>query len=480
MLILLIASVAMAAHFIENRTYDEIKLGESAILTRTLKPQDIQLFAVMSGDVNPAHVDPEYAHSSMFHEVIAHGMWGGALISTVLGTEFPGPGTIYISQTLRFSRPVKVGDTITIKITCKQKFDHNKHIARLRDAGLGSTPGTAAEGVQLKVISGEAEVLAPSEKVKRERMELPEVTISDRWARYKKLLARATGLPAATAVFAQPVHAESLQSAVTAAESGFLRPVLVGPEKEMREVARQNGINLLRCRLIDVPHARAAVARAVEMARSGEADIIVQGDMTTADFMLRLIGPDGLRGVRRFSHVLYLDVPSYPRPIIISDMMLNIEPSLEDKVEIVQNAIDFSRLMGLAEPKVAILAGIDTVTPRMRATLDAAALCKMAERGQITGGVLDGPLAIDNAISIAAARSAALKSAVAGQADVLIAPNLEAGNMLAKQLEHLSDAISGGVVLGGRVPIVLANRNDPIESRVASLVLALLVASRKS
>ena len=460
----------MPAQFIENRTYDEIKLGESAILTRTLKPQDIQLFAIMSGDVNPAHVDPEYAHSSMFHEVIAHGMWGGALISTVLGTEFPGPGTIYISQTLRFSRPVKVGDTITIKITCKQKFDHNKHI--VFDCQCTNQDG-------LKVISGEAEVLAPSEKVKRERMELPEVTISDRWARYKKLLARATGLPAATAVFAQPVHAESLQSAVTAAESGFLRPVLVGPEKEMREVARQNGINLLRCRLIDVPHARAAVARAVEMARSGEADIIVQGDMTTADFMLRLIGPEGLRGVRRFSHVLYLDVPSYPRPIIVSDMMLNIEPSLEDKVEIVQNAIDFAHLMGLAEPKVALLAGIDTVTPRMRATLDAAALCKMADRGQITGAVLDGPLGIDNAISIVAARSAALKSAVAGQADVLIAPNLEAGNMLAKQLEHLSDAISGGVVLGGRVPIVLANRNDSIESRVASLVLALLVASRK-
>src|ERR687887_2850708 len=270
----------MAAQFIENRTYNEIAVGDSAVLTRTLKPEDIQLFA------------------------------------TVLGTEFPGPGTIYISQTLRFSRPVKVGDTITIKITCKQKFDHNKHI-------VFDCLCTNQEG--LKVISGEAEVLAPGEKVKRERVELPEFTISDRWTRYKNLLARATGLPAATAVFAQPVYAESLQSAATAAESGFLRPVLVGPEKMMREVAKQNGIDLLRCRLIDVPHARAAVARAVEMARSGEADILVQGDMTTADFMLRLIGPDGLRGVRRFSHVLYLDVPTYPLPIILSDMMLNIE-----------------------------------------------------------------------------------------------------------------------------------------------------------
>ena len=460
----------MPAEFIENRTYDEIKVGDSSTLTRTLRPEDIQLFAIMSGDVNPAHVDPEYAHSSMFHEVIAHGMWGGALISTVLGTEFPGPGTIYIGQTLRFSRPVKVGDTITVKVTCKQKFDHNKHM-------IFECLCTNQDG--LKVIAGEAEVLAPTEKVKRERVELPEFTISDRWARYKKLLARAKGLPGATAVFAQPVHPESLQSAVAASESGILRPVLVGPEKEMREIAAQNAIDLKRCRLIDVPHARAAVARAIEMARSGDADILVQGDIPTHEFLVPLIGPEGLSTLRRrLSHVLYIDVPSYPRPIIISDMMVNIEPTLEHKVEIVQNAIDFAHMMGIAEPKVAILAGIDTVTPKMRTTLDAAALCKMADRGQITGAVIDGPLGIDNAISIVAARNAHLKSAVAGQADVLIAPDLEAGNMLAKQLEHLSDAISGGVVLGGKVPIVLANRNDSIESRVASLVLSLLVANQ--
>ena len=458
----------MPAAFIENRTYDEIQVGDSATLTRTLRPEDIQLFAIMSGDVNPAHVDPEYAHSSMFHEVIAHGMWGGALISTVLGTEFPGPGTIYIGQTLRFSRPVKVGDTITVKVTCKQKFDHNKHM-------LFECLCTNQDG--LKVIAGEAEVLGPTEKVKRERFELPEFTISDRWARYKKLLARAKGLPAATAVFAQPVHAESLQSAVTASESGILRPVLVGPEKELRAVAAQTGIDLKRCRIVDVPHARAAVARAIEMARGGEADILVQGNIPTHEFLVPLIGPEGLSTLRRLSHVLYIDVPSYPRPIIISDMMVNIEPTLEHKVEIVQNAIEFAHMMGIPEPKVAILAGIDTVTPKMRATLDAAALCKMADRGQITGAIIDGPLGIDNAISIVAARSAHLKSAVAGQADVLIAPDLEAGNMLAKQLEHLSDAISGGVVLGGKVPIVLANRNDSIESRVASLVLSLLVAN---
>jgi phosphate acetyltransferase len=452
----------MASAFIENRTYDEIKVGDSATLVRTLKPEDIQLFAIMSGDVNPAHVDPEYAHSSMFQEVIAHGMWGGALISTVLGTEFPGPGTIYISQTLRFSRPVKVGDTITIRITCKQKFDHNKHM--IFDCLCTNQDG-------LKVIAGEAEVLAPTEKIKRERYELPEVTISDRWGRYHRLLARAKGLPPASAAFAHPVHAESLQSAAAARDSGMLRPVLVGPEKEIRAAAEQAKVDLKLCRVVDAPHWRAALARAIDMTRAGEAEILVQGAVATHEFLLPVI--ESLRTGRRLSHALYIDVPGYPRPFIISDMMVNIEPTLEDKVDIVQNAIDFAHVMGIVEPKVALLAGIETVTPKMRATLDAAALCKMADRGQISGAVLDGPLGFDHAVS----PSVHLKSAVAGRADILIAPDLEAGNMLAKQLEHLSDAVSGGVVLGGRVPIVLANRNDSIEGRVASLVLSLLVAN---
>jgi len=457
----------MPAEFIENRTYDEIRVGDSASLTRTLRPEDIQLFAIMSGDVNPAHVDPEYAHSSMFHEVIAHGMWGGALISTVLGTEFPGPGTIYVGQTLRFSRPVKVGDTVTVKITCKQKFDHNKHM--VFDCLCTNQDG-------LKVIAGEAEVLAPTEKIKRARVELPEVTISDREARYRRLMARARGLAPARAIFAYPGHAESLRSAAEARDAGLLHPILIGPEALLRSTAEQNGIDLRECRIVEAPNGKAAVARAVAMARAQEAEILVQGAVPTHDFLLALIADEGLRTDRRLSHVLYLDVPGHPRPIILSDMMVNIEPALEDKVDIVQNAIDFAHMMGMPDPKVAVLAAIETVTPKMRATVDAAALCKMADRGQITGGALDGPLGFDNAMSIVAARAAHLKSAVAGQADVLIAPDLEAGNMLAKQLEHLSDAISGGVVLGGQVPIVLANRGDSVESRVASLVLALLVA----
>jgi len=462
------AGPATVSEFIENRTYDEIQVGDTSVLTRTLRPEDIQLFAIMSGDVNPAHVDPEYARSSMFHEVIAHGMWGGALISTVLGTEFPGPGTIYISQTLKFSRPVKVGDTVTITITCMQKFDHNKHI--LFDCKCMNQDG-------LKVISGEAEVLAPSEKIKRTRMAMPEITISDRDARYRRLYGRAQGLKSMRAAFVQPCDAASLQAAFSVRDTGLIEPLLVGPEAQIRALIERHQLKLGTTRIVNVPHALAAAARAVELARKGDVEALVLGTLTTAELLKEAIAPGGLRTSRRMSHVLYIDVPSYPRPLFITDMMVNIEPTLQHKVDIVQNAIEFAHLMGVAEPKVAVLAGIETVTPRMRATLDAAALCKMADRGQILGGLVDGPLGFDNAVSIVSAREANLKSAVAGNADILLAPDLESGNMLAKQLEHLSDAISGGVVLGGRVPIVLAERGDSVESRIASCVLALVVAN---
>lgn len=466
----LAAAQPAMSEFIENRTYDEIQVGDSATLTRTLRPEDIQLFAIMSGDVNPAHVDPEYARSSMFHEVIAHGMWGGALISTVLGTEFPGPGTIYIGQTLKFSRPVKVGDTITVTLACTQKFDHNKHM--LFDCVCTNQDG-------LKVIRGEAEVLAPTEKIKRTRVAMPEITISDRDARYRRLFGRAQGLRPVRAAFVHPCDENTLQAAISVRETGLMDPVLIGPEAEIRRIVRQHGLTLGLIRILDVPHSRAAAQRAVEMARNGDAEALVQGSSTSEELLRQAVAPQGLRTSRRLSHVLYIDVPSCPRPLFITDMMVNIEPALAHKVDIVQNAIDFAHLMGVPEPKVAVLAGLETVTPRMRATLDAAALCKMADRGQITGGVVDGPLGFDNAVSLVAARSAGLKSAVAGHADILLAPDLESGNMLAKQLEHLSDAISGGVVVGGQVPIVLSNRGDSVESRIASCVLALLVANQR-
>ncbi len=455
--------------YIENRTYDEINVGDVATLTRTLRREDIQLFAIMSGDVNPAHVDPEYAHSSMFHEVIAHGMWGAAMISTVLGTEFPGPGTIYFNQTLRFSRPVKVGDTIKVTLTCAQKFDHNKHMV---------FDCVCTNQDNLKVISGQAEVLAPVEKIKRARMAMPELTISDREGRYRRMLEKSKGIAPKATAFAHPCDLESLRMVVGARDAGAMLPVLVGPEARMRALAEQHSLDLHDCRFVDVPHSRAAAERAVALAVEGEVDILVQGSQRTDEFLHAVIAPRGLRSARRISHVQYIDVQNYPRPLFITDTLVNIEPSLEDKVDIVQNAIDFAHAMGVAEPKVALLAAIEVVTPKMRATTDAALLCKMADRGQITGALVEGPLALDNAVSIISARAHGLGSVVAGHADVLVAPDIESANMLAKQLEHLSDAVSGGVAMGARVPMVLMNRSDSQETRVASCVLAQLMANQ--
>lgn len=457
--------------FIENRTYDEINIGESASLTRTLRPEDIQMFAIMSGDVNPANVDPEYAHSSMFREVIAHGMWGGALISTVLGTHFPGPGTIYVDQTLHFSRPVTIGDTITVTLTCQKKYDHDHHI-------LFDCVCTNQEG--LTVINGTAEVKAPTEKIKRARIAMPEFTISDKQARYNQLLSITQGLSAIQMAVAHPCDTESLKGALMARDAGLILPTLVGPEEKIRSIAEQLGLSLHDCRILNVPHSHAAAEVSVALAHDGQVEALMKGSLHTDELMSAVIDKTaGLRTARRISHIFLMDVPTYPRPLMITDAAINVEPSLEEKVDIVQNAIDLACMLGIAEPKVAILAAVETVNPKMRATLDAAALCKMAERGQIKGGILDGPLAFDNAVSIVAAKTKGIRSAVAGQADILVVPDIESGNMLAKQLEYLADALSAGIVLGTRVPIVLTSRADSAETRTASCAIAVVMAHAK-
>lgn len=457
---------------IENRIFDEIVVGESASLQRTLQVEDIQLFAVMSGDINPAHVDAEYARSSQFHGVIAHGMWGGALISTVLGTEYPGPGTIYVAQTLRFSRPVRIGDTITVSVTVAEKHEHNHHV--LFDCLCTNQNGE-------RVISGSAEVIAPMEKISRPRAELPQVRLNDRNARYRQLMALTEGLAPIRMAVVHPCDRESLLGAVEAAQAGLIVPVLVAPRAKLAALAEQYAIDISSYEQVDVPHSHAAAHAAVELARSAQVDALMKGSLHTDELMAEVVARDGgLRTARRLSHVFVLDVPSYPRPLFITDAAINIEPTLDDKHDIVQNAIDLAHTLGIALPKVAILAAVETVNDKMRATLDAAALCKMADRGQITGAVLDGPLAFDNAVSQAAAATKGIRSEVAGCADILVVPDLESGNMLAKQLEYLADAQAAGIVMGARVPIVLTSRADSAHSRVASCALALLVARSRT
>ena len=462
-------TIEAAMEYIENRTYDEIALGDTATLVRTLRPEDIQMFAVLSGDFNPTHVDPDYARSSQFREVVAHGMWGGALISNVLGTQFPGPGTIYQNQTLQFPRQVRVGDTITVTVTCQRKFDHNHHV--VFDCHCRNQEGET-------VMFGTAEVEAPTEKVRRPKVVLPELKLSEtKKARYDHLLEITRGLAPIAMAVAHPCDTESLRGALLARDRGLIEPTLVGPEDKIRSVAEQCGLDLHGCHILNVAHSHAAAESAVALAREGRVEALMKGSLHTDELMSEVVDKaTGLRTERRISHVFLMDVPTYPRPLLITDAAVNVSPTLQDKVDIVQNAIDLARILRISEPKVALLAAVETVNPKMPATLDAAALCKMADRGQIKGGLLDGPLAFDNAISVAAARTKGIQSLVAGQADILLVPDIESGNMLAKQLEYLAEALSAGIVLGARVPIVLTSRADSAESRTASTAIAVVIA----
>lgn len=455
---------------IENRTFDEISVGDTATLDRTLTEQDITLFAVMSGDINPAHVDPEYAKSSRFREVIGHGMWSGALISTVLGTEFPGPGTIYLGQNLRFKRPVKVGDTITIKVTAKEKDPEKGKV--VLDTECLNQDGEV-------VVSGTAEVIAPKEKVRRPRIEMPQVRFDDKEARFREVMGRvrARQLAAVPAAVVDPTDADSLAGLVAAAQAGAIVPILVGAESAIREVAEVGGIDLNGFEIVHAARPREAVVEAIRLAREGRVEGIMKGALPTEELIVPVVSSaKGLRTERRISHVHVMDVPTYPKPLFITDSMINILPGLSEKRDICQNVIDLAHWLGIPAPKVAVLAAVETINPKMPTTIEAATLCKMAERGQIAGGILDGPLTFDHAVSLRAAENTGIRSPVAGQADVLLVPDLESGNMIAKQLMYLADALSAGIVLGARVPIALTSRGDDLRSWLASAVLVQLVA----
>jgi phosphate acetyltransferase len=456
-----------SADWLENVTYDELTVGQSARLLRTLSMADIQAFAAVSGDTNPAHLNSDYANDTLFHGVIAHGMWGGALISALLGTQFPGPGTIYVSQDLHFTRPVRIGDTLTVTATVLRKDDAHQRVEL--DCQAINQKGE-------KVLHGVAQVIAPTKKVRLPRPHTPQIQLFDPQARLRDLLDLGRDMPPERCAVVHPCDAESLRGAMDAAGLGLIVPVLIGPEQRMRALASQAGIDLQGVEIVAVPHSHAAAAKAAELAAQGLVSMLMKGSLHTDELMQAVISQPALRTGRRMSHVFRFDVPLYPKPLLITDAALNIRPTLAEKADIIRNAIDFARILGVEQPRVAILSAVETVNPSIPSTLDAAALCKMADRRQITGGLLDGPLAFDNAISLQAARIKDIASDVAGQADILAVPDLESGNMLAKQLEYLAGAAGSGVVLGARVPIALTSRADGPQARVASALLAQLVA----
>jgi phosphate acetyltransferase len=299
---------------------------------------------------------------------------------------------------------------------------------------------------------------------------------------FERLIKQCEACPPVAVAVAFPCDEVSLAGAVAAAQRALIIPVLVGPRAAILAAARAQGLDIARFRIEDARDDRAAAARAVALCRSAECAALMKGDLHTDVLMHEVMkGDTGLRTLRRVSHVFVMDVPDYPKTLLITDAAINITPTLEDKADIVQNAVDLAHVLGIAEPKVAILSAVETVTPKIASTIDAAALCKMADRGQIRGAILDGPLAFDNAVSLKAAQIKHIVSPVAGQADILVVPDLESGNMLAKQLEYLAEAEGAGVVLGARVPIVLTSRADSAKARLASCaVMAMLVHARRT
>jgi phosphotransacetylase/acyl dehydratase len=440
---------------IESRTFDEIQLGDIASLTRTLTADDLQLVASVVGDVDPAHVE----------------LWGATLISTLLTTKLPGPGAICLSQQLFFRRPIALGDTVTASITATAKDTATRRV---------SFDCRCVKGGSEIVVDGRAEMIAGAEKVRRSRAGVPGgALLGDQAVRHRAVLARAQGLAPLRTAVVHPVDRSSLLGAIEAARAGLIIPVLVGPEAKIRAVAAAEAVDLAPYRLVASRHSHEAAELAVAMARGGKVDALMKGSLHTDELMHEVVAKEtGLQTARRITHVFVMDAPTCPRTLFITDAAINIAPDLATKRDIVQNAIDLAQVLGVAVPKVAILSAVETPTPEITSTIDAAALCKMAERGLITGGLLDGPLAFDNAISEEAAKIKGIDSAVAGRADILVVPDLESGNMLAKQLEYLGGAQAAGIVLGARVPIVLTSRADSPATRKASCAVALVFARR--
>ena len=455
----------MALH---NRTFDELQMGDSASITHTLTREDVTLFALATGDLNPQHIDDAYAANSIFKTVIAHGMWGAGQISAVLGMRFPGPGTIYLGQTLHFRAPVLVGDTITTTLTVSARDEVKRHVTF-------SCECTNQHGKT--VISGDATVIPPREHVEWVPHGIPEVRLIPAQDGARRLVDYALTLGRIRTAIVHPCNALTLDSALKAAARGLIEPVFIAPKSRLEALAEQCGYDLSGIAIEDVPHSDAPAEPAAETTRAGTVEATMKGSLHTDELMAAVVAKDsGLRTKRRITHCFLLQSPAYPRPFIITDAAINILPTLEVKADIIRNAIDLAHAIGVARPKVAILAAVETVNPAMPATLDAAALCKMADRGQITSGVLDGPLALDNAVSAHAAAIKGIQSEVAGEADILVVPDLESGNMMAKQLEYLGGAHMAGIVLGAKLPIILTSRADEEESRIASCALAVVLA----
>ena len=447
-----------------NVTFEELQIGATASAQRALTQTEIEALVLVSGDVEPFHIeDGEEAPGEL---LAVDAVAVSSVISGMLQRRLPGPGTRIVATRLNYTGEVRVGEELTATVTVRAKYP---------DTGLVEFDCEARVG-ERRLVAGTVMAEAPRRRVVYSDIATPEIILrrNDVFAR---LLRQCEPLEPVTCAVAHPCDRDSLLGALEAARRRLIVPVLVGPPARIHAVAQAHGADISGLRIVPTEHSHASAAAAAALARSGEVEMLMKGSLHTDEILGQIVAASsGLRTERRISHAFVMDVPAYERILLVTDAAINIEPTLAEKADIVRNAIDLAQVLGIAMPKVAILSAVETVNPNIRSTLDAAALCKMADRGQIEGGILDGPLAFDNAISDHAARTKGISSPVAGRADILMVPNIESGNMLAKQLLYFAGADSAGVVLGARVPVVLTSRADNVRMRIGSAAVAKLLA----
>ncbi|MCR9068988.1 MAG: bifunctional enoyl-CoA hydratase/phosphate acetyltransferase [Rhodobacteraceae bacterium] len=441
--------------------YDDIAIGQEATVTRLCRAEDLYVFAHASGNLNPMHLPKEDGDGDGAAEAVAPSAWIAALISGVLGNQLPGPGTLYLSQNLEFTGRAHAGDTLTVTVRVIEKLPE----ARVRLATQVNGPGGM-------VATGEAHVTAPDRASAFDGAHVPGLTVQSH-ALFDALLARAEKLPPMPTSVVAPETPDALMGAILGRDHTLIDPIFVGAEAKIRAAAEEAGADITGIEIVDIPDHRAAALRAVALIHEGRARALMKGHLHTDQLLHAVLKKEGgLRRNRRISHVFVMDVPGRDRLLFVTDAAINIAPDLDCKVSIVQNAIDLALALGIETPRVGILSAVETVTPSIPSTLDAAILSKMADRGQITGGLVDGPLAMDNAVDPEAARTKGLTGSVAGRADILVAPNMEAGNMIAKELTFLAHAEAAGVVMGAQVPVILTSRADDEKARLASCAVA--------
>jgi len=453
--------------FIESKTYDEISVGDTAKTEHVLTTDDAMAFASISGFDSVLKTD-ELIERAGGVPPTGPNMWCASLVSGLFSMNIPGPGCTLTDISLSFQNRIRVGDRILVKVQVTEKDDSTKKV---------KFDCEAMNGGGAPIFSGTAQLIAPLAKLRWSTLPVPQLIVNNPYRHYLGLIARANAKPAVKTAIVWPCDEVSLGGAIQAFKDKLIVPVLVGSEAKIVSLAERMQIDLGSIRIVDVGESRAAAIKAVELARKGEVQMLMKGSLHTDELMGVVVSREGgMRTGRRISHVFALDVPSYHKPLLVTDAAINIQPDLETKIDILQNAIDMMITLEVANPKVAILSAVESVNAAIPSTLDAAALCKMVDRGQITGAIVDGPLAFDNAISSDAARIKKIKSPVAGDVDLLLVPNLEAGNILFKQLQYLAGALAAGVVVGAKVPIVLTSRADGELARMASCALGVLLS----